>query len=120
MPSWIPCNGKFLEGDVVRWTEAIWPESKGRRRKARPEKRGERRVTAEILKAADSAGYLQLAVIDDEITANKYGMPLKAIKKGETIKRKTVTLTKGGVSRRPWAGKDGESARALAVSKFMR
>jgi hypothetical protein len=119
MPAWIPCNGKFLEGDVIRWTEIIWPEAKGRRRKARPEKRGERRVTAEVLKPA-SAGFISLFVISDEIIANKYGMPLKAIKKGETIRRKPVTLTKGGAARRPWAGKDGESARALAVSRFMR
>jgi hypothetical protein len=119
MPAWIPCNGKFLEGDVIRWTEAIWPEAKGRRRKARPEKRGERRVTAEVLKPA-GAGFLSLSVISDEITANKYGMPLKALKKGETLRRKPVTLTKGGAARRPWAGNDGESARALAVSRFMR
>jgi len=119
MPAWIPCNGKFLEGDVIRWTESIWPEAKGRRRRARPEKRGERRVTAEVLKPA-SASFISLSVISDEITANKYGMPLKALKKGEVIRRKTATLSKGGASRRPWAGKDGESARSLAVSRFMR
>lgn len=118
MPSWLPCNGKFLEGDVIRWTENIWREAKGRR-KVKPEKRGERRVTAEVLKPG-KGGSVSMSVLSDEITANKYGMPLKALKKGEIIFRKPATLIKGGASRRPWAGKDGESARSLAVSRFMR
>jgi hypothetical protein len=115
MPAWIPCNGKFLEGDVIRWTQPLWPARKMRR----PEVRGESLVTAEVLKP-DRPGFLRLAIMSDEIIKNKYGMPLKTLKKGEIIRKKAASLTKGKAERRPWGGRDGESARALAVSKFMR
>jgi hypothetical protein len=112
---WIPCNGRHLEGDVIRWKQPIWPERKTRK----PDVRGECLVTAEVLKP-DRAGYVRLGVKEVEVIYNKYGIPLKTFKVGEVIRKQPATLTKGEAERRPWGGKDGESARALAVSRFMR
>lgn len=55
MPKWIACGEKFIIGDVVRWTEAVWVE-KGRRKK-RLIKVGERRVTVEVL-TTDQKGFV--------------------------------------------------------------
>jgi hypothetical protein len=43
---WIPCGEKFIVGDVIRWTEAIWLELKKKKKgKKKVEKLGARRVT---------------------------------------------------------------------------
>ena len=116
MPNWIKCGEDFITGDVIRWNEAIWPECKGKSKKKKPEKRGERRVTAAVL-TLDSKGFVRLSVMKDEITANKYGMPLKSFKKDQVIVKKRATIGRGHAERLRWSD---ESARALAVSRFMR
>jgi len=116
MPNWIKCGEDFITGDVVRWTEAVWPERKPRSKKRKPEKLGERRVTAAVL-TVDSQGFVRLSVMKDEITANKYGMPLKPLKKDQVIVKKRATIGRGNSERMKWSD---ESARALAVSRFLR
>jgi hypothetical protein len=115
MPNWIKCGEDFITGDVVRWTEAVWPERKPRSKKKKPEKLGERRVTAAVV-TVDSKGFVRLSVMKDEITANKYGMPLKPLKKDQVIVKKRVTVGRGGAERMKWSD---ESARAMAVSRFL-
>ena len=95
MPNWIKCGEDFIIGDVVRWTEAIWPERKGKSKKKKPEKIGERRVTAAVL-TIDTKGFIRLSVMKDEITANKYEMPLKPLKKDQVIVKKRATIGRGG------------------------
>src|SRR5690348_6321844 len=108
MPNWIKCGENFITGDVVRWTEAIWPERKPRSKKKKPEKIGERLVTAAVL-TMDSKGFVRLSVMKDEITANKYGMPLKPLKKDQIIVKKRATIARGSAERLKWSD---ESARA--------
>lgn len=115
MPNWIKCGEDFISGDVVRWTEAIWPERKGNSKKKKPEKIGERRVTAAVL-TVDSKGFVRLSVMKDEITANKYEMPLKPLKKDQVIVKKRATIGRGHAERLKWSD---ESARALTVSRFL-
>ena len=108
---WMPLKGEAIPGDVLRWKEAVWPA----RKKKKPEKLGERRITAAVL-TVDNKGFVRCSVLSDEIVANKYGMPLKTLKKDEVITKKIATIMKGSPERRQWSD---ESARALAVSRFM-
>ena len=116
MPNWIKCGEDFITGDVVRWTEAVWLEPKRKSKKKKAEKIGERRVTAAVL-TVDSKAFVRLSVMKDEITANKYDMPLKSQKKDQVIVKKRATIGRGHAERLRWSD---ESARALAVSRFMR
>ena len=115
MPKWIECGEDFITGDVVRWTEAVWLEPKRKTKKKRAEKIGERRVTAAVL-TVDNKGFVRLSVIHDEILANKYGMPLKSLKKDQVIVKKRATIARGKPERMKWSE---ETARALAVSRFL-
>lgn len=115
MSYWLKCGADFIIPDVIRWTEAVWPEQKRRSKKRKPTKLGERRVTAAVM-TLDSRDYVRLSVIKDEIIDNKYGMPLKQLKKGEVIVRKKSTIAKGHPERMKWSE---ESARSLAVSRFL-
>jgi hypothetical protein len=115
MPNWIKCGEDFIAGDVVRWTEAVWLEPKRKTKKKKAEKIGERRVTAAVL-TMDSKGFVRLSVMKDEITANKYEMPLKALKKDQVIVKKRATIGRGSAERLKWSD---ESARAHAVSRFL-
>ena len=107
---WIPLKGEAIAGDVLRWKEPVWPL----RKKKKPEKLGEHQTTGAVL-TVDSKGFVRVSVMNDEIIANKYGMPLKTLKKDEVITKKIATIMKGAPERRQWSD---ESARALAVSRF--
>ena len=109
---WLECGKKLVVGDVIRWTEAIWPERKSRR-KQKP--RGKRRVTAQVLEI-DSRDYVRLSVIADEIIENKYGMPLKSLKKDEILVKKLATIARGTPQRLKWAD---EAQRSVEVSVFL-
>jgi hypothetical protein len=111
---WIPCGEKFITGDVIRWTEAIWPETR-RKRKKKVMPLGEHRATAEVLEL-DSRDYVRLSVIKDEIVKNPHGMPLKLLKKGEIIAKKRETIARGKAERLKWTD---EAVRAIEVSKFL-
>lgn len=115
MPNWINCGEDFIAGDVVRWTEAVWLEPKRKTKKKKAEKVGERCVTAAVL-TMDSKGFVRLSVMKDEITANKYGMPLKPFTKDQVIVKKRATIGRGNAERLKWSD---ESARAMAVSRFL-
>jgi hypothetical protein len=114
MPKWIACKGDFVTGDVVRWTEAVWAKDARRRRK-KPLNVGKQLVTAEVL-TEDGKGFVYLKVMKCEILSSLYAKELEPLKKDQIIKRKRVTVGKGGVERLKWSD---ESARALAVSRFM-
>jgi len=73
-------------------------------------------VTAAVL-TTDDKGFVRLSVMKDEITANKYEMPLKPLKKDQVITKKRATIGRGSAERMKWSE---ETARALAVSKFLK
>src|SRR6185437_9379276 len=105
---WVKWDGRLAVSDVLRWTQAIWPEKK--RRGQRP--LGERRVTAEVLEI-DARGYIRLSVMADEIIKNEHGMPLKTLRRGEIIVRKKATIGRGSPERKKW---DDEAHRSVEVS----
>jgi len=118
---WIPCGEKFIVGDVIRWTEAIWLELKKKKKKKakkKVEKLGARRVTAEVL-SADASGYVSCSVCECEIVSNVHNLPLKLLmlRKKETIRKLRSTIGKGNGERLKWSE---EGARSLVVSKFLK
>jgi len=113
---WVKCGSDFTPGDVLRWTEAIWLETKRKSRKKKPTKIGERRVTAAVLEL-DSRDYVRLSVIKEDILSNEYGMPLKPLKKEQVIVKKRATIARGKPERLKWTD---ETVRAIEVSKFLR
>jgi hypothetical protein len=77
---WTNDVSRIAVGDVLRWTEPIWPQSKGRRNrygKRRAPPNGEQRVTALVLER-DERGDLHLEVIDAVVASNRYDVPLKS------------------------------------------
>ena len=116
MPKWIPCGGKFITGDVVRWIEPVWVE-KGRRKKTLV-KVGMRAVTAAVLKD-EGREFASLSVLKCEVLDTIGPYFLQPLKKDAVVKRKRMTIARGGGERLPWTGKDGEGARALVTSKFL-
>ena len=122
MEKWIPCGEKFIVGDVVRWTEAIWLDLKKKKKKKGKKtgvvKLGARRVTAEVL-SADARGYVSLSVCDCEIVSNERGLPprLLTLRKNEIIRKLRSTIGKGSGERLKWSE---EGARSLVVSKFLK
>lgn len=113
---WTKCGKHFSAADVIRWKQPIWPKAKGRRGRKKPEKRGERLTTAEVLEI-DDRGYVRLCVLKDEVLANKYGFPLELFKKDDVIVRKRETIEKGHPERLDWSD---ETARPYTVSRFLR
>ncbi len=115
---WIKCGPELVTGDVICWTDAIWPERKRRRRKgkgASAPPNGEQRVTAQVLEP-DSREYLKLLVIKAEIVKNTHGMPLKTFKKDEIVIKKRATIERGNPERLKWSD---EAQRSIEVSKFL-
>ena len=119
MEKWIPCGEKFIVGDVVRWTEAIWLELKKKKKgKKKVEKLGARRVTAEVLRM-DASGYVSLSVCECEIVSNTHGLPVRLLmlRKKEILRKQRSTIGKGSGERLKWSE---EGARSLVVSKFLK
>ena len=116
MGKWVSCGKRLVVGDVIRWTEPVWRESRKRGKAKKPVRKvGERRVTGEVL-ALDASGYVTLSVCDCDILSAKDGPPLEPLKKKQVIKRKMSTIGKGSAERLKWSE---EGARELAASKFL-
>lgn len=108
---WISASEGFIQADVIRWTEGIYP--KHRRKNAKSPRLGERQVTAEILEATED-GWLKLLVLGSIVTKDEYaGSRLPPLNTGEQIKRARKTVVRGKPERLLWSD---ESAR-LSVLK---
>ncbi len=116
MKKWIACGGNVIAGDVICWPEPIWKE-KGKRKKTLV-KIGVRLMTASVIRL-EGREWVHLSVLDCVIKDIQQAKVIVPLRKGEALKRKRTTLTRGEAHRLAWAGADGEAARALAVSKFM-
>jgi hypothetical protein len=116
LEKWILCGGKVIAGDVVCWPEPIWKQ-KGKRKKTLVQI-GVRLVTASVSRL-EGKEWVHLSVMNCVIKDIQQARPLSPLRKGEALKRKRSTLERGEAHRLAWAGADGETARALVVSKFM-
>lgn len=113
MAKWIPCGPEFIEGDVIRWREAVWKPKA--RKTSRSVKTGERVIVAEVL--ADEGEWAGLLVKICETTpADNWWKPLQELKPGERLRRRRGPIGQSGAERLLWSD---ESARALVASRFM-
>jgi hypothetical protein len=118
MAEWVPIeNGEFIAADVIRWKEGVY--RRGRSRKAKAVRFGDRIVTAEVLKEPDAKGWVQLLVRGCEVVSamigrNLFEVPLLA--KRTEVKRAKKTIMRGKPERLLWSD---ESARAIVTSRFL-
>jgi hypothetical protein len=103
MTKWIPWDGKFSEGDMLRWVEPSGWEK--RRKKWVPT--GRRAVRAQVIRRGlDRADFEVCESIGDD-----------ALSVGETIMRKLDQLMKGRAER---AVIGDESTRSILISKHLQ
>lgn len=112
---WSKDVSRLAVSDLIRWTDAIWPERKRRRKKTKVFPHGEQRVTAQLLEL-DSREYVRLQVIKAEIVKNDHGLPLKTFKKDEIIVKKRATIQRGSPERLVWLY---ECDRSREISEFL-
>jgi len=116
-PEWTTDIPRIGIGDVLRWSEPIWPDWKGRRKRFRKRgapPNGEQRVTAQVFEK-DERGDLHLEVIEAVIVSNRYGVPLKVFRKDEKLWRKKEKIERGNPERKI---RSDESERSFTVSRF--
>ena len=109
---WIPCGSGFIEADVIRWTEGVWPRP--RRRRGRAVNVGEIVVVAEVLR--DHGGWLDLLVRGCTVASEKPGHKVLPLPNGQPLHRKRHTVEKGKPERLLWGD---EGARALLVRNVL-
>ena len=99
--AWRKSDG-FVEGDVVKWSEAIWSPNNRRRRKVANRKPwGKQEVTAQVVGMDED--FISLKVLKAKITESNVGTVLIPHKAGTTIKKKRQTLLRGQPERLLWS-----------------
>lgn len=101
--TWEKSGEKFVESDVVEWTEAIWPPNHNRRRR-KQKPWGKQKVTAQI--TAIDGDFIKLTILKAEITENIIGSELKPYKAGAALTKKRTTLLRGDAHRLHWSEED--------------
>lgn len=105
---WRESDG-FVEGDVVKWSEAIWsPNNRRRRKNANKKPWGKQEVTAQVVGMDEE--FIALKVLKAKITESNVGTELLPHKVGATIKKKRQTLLKGQPERLLWTEEDVRGA----------
>lgn len=114
MTRWIRCGRHFVEGDVVRWKEAVWERKAYGEENAR--KIGSRIVTAQV--TGYGSEWVDLKVI--ECTLKMYdGWLLGNLKPGERLRRRRGPMGTAIAATERLAWSD-ESARSLVASEHFR
>jgi len=114
MAKWIPCGATFVEGDDLRWLEAVWKPKA--RKNVKPVKIGGRIIVAQVIRC--DAEWADLRVIHCE-TAAADGWAIDNLQPGELLRRKREPLSKSwaATERKLWSD---ESARAIVASAFFK
>lgn len=111
--AWQESDG-FVEGDVVKWSEAIWSPNNSRRRKnANKKPWGKQEVTAQVV--GMDGDFVTLKVLKAKITESNVGTVLIPHKVGATIKKKRQTLLKGQPERLLWSEEEVRAALVKSV-----
>ena len=109
MVKWLRCKGEDLtEADDIRWTDIAWkPRAKGI-------KMGEHDVAAKV-EFCDAEWVL--VRVTSCLTKPDAGWTVEPYKRGDLLRRRHATLTRGELHRMTWTD---ESARALVKSAHFR
>ena len=117
MPKWIPCNGTFSEGDIYKWEEPAWKPRQSK--KSKPRMIGKKHIVAQLIRR--DGDWLFFTLMECRIEkADDWWKPILNHEKGETLKRSRRVLMKKNLERRERGSPDGESARAITASKYLR
>ena len=114
MPKWISCGSAFVEGDNLRWLEAVWKPKA--RKNDRAEKIGGRIIVAQVIRC--DAEWADLRVVHCETAAGE-GWTIDNLAPGELLRRRREPLGKSwaATERKIWSD---ESARAMVASVFFK
>lgn len=114
---WIPCDGTFIESDVLRWREPAWKPKA--RKNSKPVMIGERLITAQLVKR--DGDWLEFTLISCETkNAETWWKKIPELDPTKPLRRRASALVKKKPERHRWPGKDGEPARTLLTSVFFR
>lgn len=117
MENWIPITDGFIEADVIRWTESVFQRSRGKTKRRKFLRIGERQITAEVLREIENGGRICLLVRACRITVNEIvGRHVDTLKAGTEIRRAKKTILQGKPERLLWSEK---GARDIVASKFL-
>ena len=106
---WVSAEDGFIEADVIRWVEALWPQ-KRTKKQSRPI--GQQEVTGQI--TAIDGDYVSIKVMQAKITENRMGKILAVHKIDSIIQKKKESLMKGSPERLLWS--DETVRTALLIS----
>lgn len=109
MSEWIPLEKDFIAADVIRWDESVFARSSRGSRK--PTKIGTRRLTAEVIKGPDEAGWVALLVRHCEILSEAViGQVVEKFKNGSSLRRSQNTILRGKPERLLWTDETARDA----------
>lgn len=121
--NWEPCGQRFIEADVIRFTETVWKPKRGP--KSKPRKIGARIITAEVLKR-EPGGWVRLKVRRSETTnAGDWCYTIKEIAIETIIRRQLATIGRGRPARLEWTDETARAAvlgpaKPATLGKFLR
>ena len=112
----LPCTGDAVAGDIVTWTEAVWPtyQPQGRFARKSPKPLGEREVTAQI--TADSYGAAKQQHTFTLLVLKSTGY--QALEPGAKITRKGRNIYRNGTIRQAW--KNEAERESACIEKHRR
>ena len=117
MPKWMPCNGSFTDGDVYKWVEPAWKPRVPKTSK--PRTIGKKHIVAQFDRR--DGDWLFFTLMECRIEpAKDWWKPIPNHEKGETLRRSRRALMKKSPERLVRETADGESARAITSSKYLR
>ena len=108
LSNWVSAKSDLIGADVIRWTETVF--QRGRSKKSKAKKIGERAVIAQILQREDG-DWLKLVVSQCTVTRSDFAGTTVEIFKPEThIKRALRTVLKGKAERLLWSDESVRSS----------
>jgi hypothetical protein len=114
----MPFNGRFVVGDVYRWSEPVWKPKA--RKSSKAVKIGERLIVAQLMGV--DGELLVFALMSAETkNAELWWKSIPELKADKPLRKNRSALAKRNPERRPWGTADGEPARAISGgSRFLK
>jgi hypothetical protein len=103
--NWESAEDGFIEADVIRWVEALWPPKRGKKQ-SRPI--GQQEVIGQI--TSIDGDYVSVKVMQAKNTENRIGKVLAVHKPDSIIQKKKDSLMKGSPERLLWSDETARTA----------
>src|SRR5437868_2219088 len=97
MPRWVPCDQKFITGDVIRWKEPIWKPHTRKKRVI-----GEREIVGQVLRDHEN-GFVTICVRKCLTKrAEDWALSVPELNTGEEITQRREPFSPRKVERYLW------------------